>query len=171
MDKLSKGKPEEIVCIRDIFARGYVCLDGGYIMEHPSYEHLLKLTNDEAALSILNMVEENESDTLCLYKDSSNEIKKYENSKGLRCIGCFYKLPSKFHASEFIDVSDKPIIEKLVGRIDSQKQSIRLGDMVKVNFTVGRVIWVNSGLYIYDDLNDQILENLDTDSAVEKICI
>lgn len=84
-------------------------------------------------------------------------------------VAWFLNLKDKFEDSTFTYDKDKEFIENLVGRISGEGEDIKLGSNVRHGMSIGRVIWVNSGFYLYNDMEDYIETELGTDSYLSLI--
>lgn len=147
----------------------YVLRDAGLIIERDWHKHLYDLNGEELRQEMIRLQED--ETYAYFYESESFSVLKYKSLAGEDCVGSFFKLKDKFEDSSFINESDKDFIAQLVGRKDSNGDDILLGDQVMLGDSkkTYRVIWVNSGFWLYDDFYDGIHDELGTDYRLTKV--
>lgn len=165
--------------MKELHNAGYVILDGGYIIERKDkesptpYAHYRDLNEQDIkhriAFELYN--DGDIADTWHIYASEESKIIKYINRNGDFCVGAFYKLKDNYDGSSFIREEDKALVEQLVGRIDKNGKEIRLNDIVSFEngYEGGRVVWLESGFYIYNDARDENLTELSYDAPIFKL--
>lgn len=158
--------------INEIYNEGYVMIDGGYLIDHPHFKYISEMSISEAHQELLKIEGgEDPSDTLYFYQNEQFETLFYISRTDRPAIGRFYKVEDKFQDSTFINEKDKDIIANIVGRIDCNGREIKLGDYVTFEneYTKGRVVWAESGFYIYDDILQELTTDLACDMKIIKL--
>lgn len=146
----------------------YVMQDAGLIIDRDWHNHLYDLEGDELRQEMINLHEE--SDICFFYQNPTFFILKYTSLNGETCVGAFIQLKDKYEGSTFINESDKEFLSNLVGRKDANGEDILLGDQVRIGESqkAHRVIWSESGFWLYDDYYDCIDCELGTDCKITK---